>query len=149
MKIVKFLKRKSYGQTTHKVGESMPMREDHANLLQYMGIVVIEDSPVMKIPIPGVQASILTPTPEKKPDLLADPPENPPVAETPGAGSLLGDLTENEIAGNVGLENCSEPSNEPAGAEAEAGSDPKSSKGSAKNRKPKAERKANENENAD
>lgn len=145
MKIVKFLKRKSYGQTTHKVGETMPMREDHANLLQYMGIVVIEDSPVMKIPIPGVQGSILTPTPERKPDPPADPPENPPAAETPGAEGQGELIAENE----AGEGTSSEPVNESAGAETDAGSDPKSNKGSAKNRKPKAERKANENENSD
>jgi hypothetical protein len=145
MKIVKFLKRKSYGQTTHKVGESIPMREDHANLLQYMGIVVIEDSPVMKLPIPSVQGSILTSTPEKEQDPPATPPKIPPAGDAPGENEKS-ELTAESEAGEG---TSSEPLNEPAGAETETGSDPKSNKESAKNRKQKAGAKANENKNAD
>lgn len=145
MKTVKFLRTKSYGQTTYKAGDSISMREDHANLLQYMGIVVIEDSPVVKLPMPGTQGSILTSTSGKIPDPPSKPPEIPPAPELE-SGEVKEDLSpDNQVGEGI----SSDPSNEVAGAEADTGSDPKLNKGSAKNRKPKAEQKANENKNAD
>jgi hypothetical protein len=58
MQTVKFLKTKSYAGVVQKAGSSIPMREDHAGLLQTLGVVVIEDSPVVKLRITGRPQSI-------------------------------------------------------------------------------------------
>jgi hypothetical protein len=87
MKTVKFLKAKSYGGAHHKVGSAIPMRDDHASLLQTLGVVVIEDSPVVKFPIPGRPAPMTTEV-EPKPiqpaaSILSPKPEAPAQSEQP------------------------------------------------------------------
>lgn len=111
------------------------MRADHANLLQFLGVVVIEDSPVVKFPIPG-RGSILNKVsdPEPKP---ADPETTP---ESPNENIPL--EPEEKVEGTEDQPNA-EPSAVPE-QKVESDAAPKATNGSQKNRKQRAERKNNE-----